>query len=50
MPELTFQEIYDILNDDTDFQEEYIAKLRENIIGDLNLYKKLNEGRGDSDV
>ncbi len=50
VPELTFQEIYDILNDDTDFQEEYIAKLRENIIGDLNVYKKLNEGRGDSDV
>jgi hypothetical protein len=50
VPELTFHEIYDILNDDTDFQEEYIAKLRETMVNTFNVYKKVNEGRGDPDV
>ena len=50
VPELTFQEIYDILNDDTDFQEEYIAKLRETIIDALNEYKEISEESEDPNV
>ena len=50
MPELTFQEIYDILKDDTDFQEEYIAKLRETIIDALNEYKEISEESEDPNV
>lgn len=50
VPELTFQEILNILNDNSDFQEEYIAKLRETIVNSLNVYKEVKEGGGDSDA
>lgn len=50
VPELTFQEIFNILNDNSDFQEEYIAKLRETIVGALNEYKEISEESEDPNV